>query len=205
MPKINQEHREARRRQILEAAMIAFSRSGLRRTSMADIVRESGLSFGGIYGYFGSKDEIIRAVADDRNRVENDLHSRALALSDPVAALRELMRAYGRWLADPDERVRHRVGVQLWAEALCNEGVRARVSRGAEVVCEVIVALLRRAHADSRLVDGVEAASCARALVALFHGYTLQLTLDQITDPERCMTEIQEMLEAMLRPEGPDR
>ncbi len=63
MPKVSDAHRESRREQILIAAWKCFSRKGFHSTSMADVIREAGLSAGAVYLYFRSKDEIIVAVA----------------------------------------------------------------------------------------------------------------------------------------------
>ena len=72
MPKVSQEHRDARRAQILRAAAACFERKGYQRTTMADIIRESGLSAGAIYVYFTGKQDIVRAVAEESlsNRAE---------------------------------------------------------------------------------------------------------------------------------------
>ena len=48
-----------RKEQIIKAEITAFARTGLKGTSMNDIVRESGLSKGAIYWYYKSKDELI--------------------------------------------------------------------------------------------------------------------------------------------------
>ncbi len=48
-----------RKEQIIRAAISAFAKSGMKETSMDDIVHESGLSKGAIYWYFKSKDELI--------------------------------------------------------------------------------------------------------------------------------------------------
>ena len=63
MPKVTDAHRESRREQILLAAWKCFSRNGFHSTSMADVIKEAGLSAGAVYLYFKSKDEIIVAVA----------------------------------------------------------------------------------------------------------------------------------------------
>ena len=63
MPKVTEAHRESRREQILIAAWKCFSRKGFHSTSMADVIKEAGLSAGAVYLYFRSKDEIIVAVA----------------------------------------------------------------------------------------------------------------------------------------------
>ena len=65
MPKVSQEHRDARRAQILQAAAACFERKGYQRTTMADIIKESGLSAGAIYVYFAGKQDIVRAVAQE--------------------------------------------------------------------------------------------------------------------------------------------
>jgi TetR/AcrR family fatty acid metabolism transcriptional regulator len=51
-----------RRAQIIEAAMVCFTRKGYVNTTMDDIVAESGLSKGAIYWYFKSKDDIFEAA-----------------------------------------------------------------------------------------------------------------------------------------------
>src|SRR3954451_5766196 len=62
MPKVTEEHVDARRRQILSAALRCFARKGFHLTTMQDIFREAELSPGAGYGYFTAKDELIRAI-----------------------------------------------------------------------------------------------------------------------------------------------
>lgn len=64
MPKLADEALEARRREIIAAAIRCFARSGLHATTMRDIFREAGLSAGAVYNYYQSKDEIVAAVVD---------------------------------------------------------------------------------------------------------------------------------------------
>ena len=129
MPKISQSRREARRRDILEAALACFAENGFHQAGMADIVRRSGMSHGAVYGYFHSKDDIIEALADDRHSREAILNA-AVASDDPLAGFIALARAYAASLADPSGELRRRVGVHGWAEALRSPRVRARVVEG---------------------------------------------------------------------------
>ena len=64
MPKVSAEHLANRRQQILDAAASCFARNGFHRTSMQDIVKESGLSAGLIYRYFTGKDDMIVAIVE---------------------------------------------------------------------------------------------------------------------------------------------
>jgi len=62
--KVSVENIAKRKEQIVRAAITAFARTGLKETSMDDIVRESGLSKGAIYWYYKSKDEIISELVN---------------------------------------------------------------------------------------------------------------------------------------------
>nr|MDT0667257.1 TetR/AcrR family transcriptional regulator [Micromonospora sp. DSM 115978] len=63
MPRVSQEHLDARRQQIIDAARRRFAVSGFHGTSMQDVLTEAGLSAGAVYRYFPSKESIIEAIA----------------------------------------------------------------------------------------------------------------------------------------------
>jgi AcrR family transcriptional regulator len=58
------ERKPETRRAILEAGSRALASYGYRKLSMEDIAREAGLTRRTLYAYFGSKEEICRAVLD---------------------------------------------------------------------------------------------------------------------------------------------
>jgi AcrR family transcriptional regulator len=55
---------ESKRNQILDAAGRAFGQYGFRKTTLADIVRESGVARATVYKYFSAKEEIFQAVIE---------------------------------------------------------------------------------------------------------------------------------------------
>lgn len=55
----NEQIKEDRRTQILNAALAVFSRRGLAATKIADIAAQAGLSHGLVYHYFASKEDIF--------------------------------------------------------------------------------------------------------------------------------------------------
>jgi len=63
-PKVSQQYKQEVRDKILEAAETLFSKKGYYDTSMDEIVEESGLSKGAIYGYFKSKEELFVALQE---------------------------------------------------------------------------------------------------------------------------------------------
>lgn len=62
MPKVTKEHLLQRRMQILEAAKTVFCRKGFEPATMQDVVDTSGMSRGGVYQYFSSTEEMMRAL-----------------------------------------------------------------------------------------------------------------------------------------------
>lgn len=59
---VSDEDKARRRRQILAAAKEVFADRGYHDTTMADIARAAGLSYGVVYWYFESKDDLFHAL-----------------------------------------------------------------------------------------------------------------------------------------------
>jgi AcrR family transcriptional regulator len=173
MPRITEARSAAQRRRVLDAALTRFDRRGFHRTTMQDIVRESGLSPGAIYGYFESKVAIVEAVAAERHQVEHAMLREALACADLVSGMTTFVKRYFDWLDDPQERRRRRVGVQAWAESLHDARMRASVDIGLAPLAE-IVRSLRAARRRKKLPFSVDPEGLARVLLALIQGFILQ-------------------------------
>lgn len=62
MPKVNQEYFEHKKETILDAAFAICKVKPMHQVTMKDIIRESGISQGGIYRYYKNVDEILVAV-----------------------------------------------------------------------------------------------------------------------------------------------
>jgi len=54
-----------RRRQILDAAVKVFARSGFHTSRVGDIAEEAGVAYGLVYHYFKSKDELLETIFRD--------------------------------------------------------------------------------------------------------------------------------------------
>jgi TetR/AcrR family transcriptional regulator, transcriptional repressor of aconitase len=63
-PKVSDEHKELRRRQLLDAAECVFIRKGYESATMKDFVEEAEMSRGWIYLYFQTKEEIFEALME---------------------------------------------------------------------------------------------------------------------------------------------
>ncbi|MFG2730400.1 TetR family transcriptional regulator [Streptomyces canus] len=63
---------EARRAEILAAALEVFAEQGYRGSSLSDIAEGTGVSASGILHHFGSKDALLTAVLDERERLNKE-------------------------------------------------------------------------------------------------------------------------------------
>ena len=80
------------RQHILEKSMQLFSVQGYFNTSIAGIVKATGLTKGGLYGHFRNKEEIWFAVYDECVRVWKSVVFQGVRqISDPLARLERLL------------------------------------------------------------------------------------------------------------------
>ncbi|MEH6942127.1 TetR/AcrR family transcriptional regulator [Bacillus sp. JJ722] len=82
MPKVSEEHKRQREQEILHAAKKVFIRKGFERTTMKDVVDESGFSRGGVYMYFSDTEEMYHRIIDQETNealltIKNKLNSSA--------------------------------------------------------------------------------------------------------------------------------
>lgn len=197
MPKVSAEHGDARQRQILDAALECFSRQGFHKTTMKDIVRESGLSAGAIYNYFSSKGEIIDAIARERHASERALLEAALPESHKPLEAGELVRAFFQSFASEEQKTGRRVGIDVWAEALRNRAVLTTVRRGVDEPRRLLAELVRNAQARDELPPELDPDGMARVMVAVFQGFVLQQAWDPDTDIEQYLATVQLIVSAL--------
>jgi AcrR family transcriptional regulator len=178
MPKVSQAYLDARRGEILDAAIVCFSREGFHRTTMVEIVKESGVSPGAIYNYFDSKEEIIEAIAEGRREVELALIAEATQADTVVDALRRLRDAFFGDLKNPKERLRRRLSIQLWAEAQRNPRILKLVRGSFEGPLKMLSGILAEAQRRGEISEKVDAEATARFLIGAFFGLVLQVEWD---------------------------
>ena len=63
--KVSREQVAENRRTILKAASRLFRERGYESVTVAEIMKAAGLTHGGFYGYFASKDELIAGALAD--------------------------------------------------------------------------------------------------------------------------------------------
>jgi len=188
MPKVSEEHRAARRDQILSAALRCAAREGFHKTTMSAVISESGLSAGAVYLYFRNKAELIQALA-------------GVAISGVAGAVADL--AAGEQVVEPEEAVAvaarrvlelsaelgvelPRLALQAWAEAARDPEILALIQGEAGRIREAWIAYAVRAVEVGHFAPDVEPEQVGEALMALLPGFMLfRVVLGVDVTPER--------------------
>ena len=130
------------RKRVIDAATFLFAEQGLARTRTADIARRAGLSHGGMFVHFNSRDELLaEVVADIGRRITDRLHSVISDNADLAEVLRahlqclsECESAYATFLREsrhlPAATLRTRIGVQSAISFHLNESAERAMQAG---------------------------------------------------------------------------
>src|SRR3989440_4239943 len=106
MPKVTQEHLDARRAEILAGARRAFAEHGYEGAPVARLEEATGLSRGAIFHYFENKNDLFVELAMEMNTRFGDI----LIESGLDEAFRALTAEDPEWLAvliETQSRMRH--------------------------------------------------------------------------------------------------
>jgi AcrR family transcriptional regulator len=197
VPKVSEEHLKERRRQIMEAALACFSRQGFHRTTMQDIVGESGLSAGAFYRYFESKEAIVAALAEEHHRSEAATLAGVDTAADATQALADLIQTSLGRLDDDNERRWRRVTVQLWAEALRDPRIMEVVRSGLDGPIDTVAEVVARGQREGTLPRGLDPHATARVCAAIFQGLVVQQAWEPDLDVSAYMESVLGILEGL--------
>lgn len=198
---MTEQYRNDRRAEITAAAARCFAVRGVHRTSMADIISESGLSAGAIYNHFRSKQEITVSVG------AAVIKGRLLGAVDELEAEGGPIgpgRLIGRALRELDQSTvidGLPVGslvVQLWAEAAVDPKLLTLMQDQVRSIRSSFVGPVKR---WAREEHGLSAAQAARwsdeisqILIAMATGYVIQRTLFPDFEPKKYIADAEKII-----------
>jgi AcrR family transcriptional regulator len=203
MPKVTAEHSEARRQQILLAACICMSKKGFRQTSMKEICRTAKLSPGAVYGYFKSKEDILRTLAEQGVQHSAEL----LADLDSAQELRPTIPRIIEFLRDcdrlneqhiPEDLDLCKLKVGLWAEAVQDPKIGELVEEQGEVFMKRMTTLVRRAQRNGEVRRGIDPRSVAYLIASLWEGLTLWRAMEPELDADRYVEALFALVDGSL-------
>lgn len=90
------DHKERTRERIVEAAAAALRARGVDGVSIAEIMAEAGLTHGGFYAHFGSKEDLLRAALQSASAQTIEMLAGA---AGPTSAAQRLDAVVDRYLS----------------------------------------------------------------------------------------------------------
>jgi AcrR family transcriptional regulator len=124
MPKVGKEHKQSRKRQILQAAAECFSDQGFHQTSMRDICKQAKLSAGAVYNYFDSKDDIIETMAEVSRNSIKDLFQDIKETDTRNRAIEKIFQKVVDITVYQKNNNQLNMNIHFWSEALRSEKIK---------------------------------------------------------------------------------
>lgn len=94
MKRITPNRKEATHDRIVEAASRAIRRSGYGGTGVADIMKDAGLTHGGFYAHFASREAMLAEAADRAGADSVATMARVASTAPPQRALQTILETY---------------------------------------------------------------------------------------------------------------
>lgn len=195
MPRVSDAHREARRDRIRAAALRSFAAKGYQRTSIADVVAESGLSAGAIYGHYAGKQELFAAVAEDMLGRRVREISAASSDGGPPSPYEVLVILTSGMVRDVGDS---KVLLQMWSESTMDPQIQQIVQELAATLAAVVRDALSAwfATRPDLAPDGADAAAEALrpALMGMGQAFVLQRALLDDFHPDAYLASVRALL-----------
>ena len=116
MPKIID--KQAKKQDIIEAAMKVFAQKGFANTKMADVAEAANIGKGTIYEYFKSKDEIFEFVFNHfMESMETSVAKAIFKITDPVEKLKAIFTSMIDFFEGETAEFME-IMLDFWAEAV---------------------------------------------------------------------------------------
>ena len=172
MPKLKPEELETRRREIIDAARACFLRSGFHKTTTDEICREANITPGGLYHYFGSKEELIAAVIDRSAATAVERMRNLIADSmNAESAFRQVGSLFFQTMQDGEIDNATRLELEIWVEGLKTPALFEKSQKAWAMRMKWLEALVARGI-DEGIYDPemVEPRAMASLLIAIWLG-----------------------------------
>lgn len=174
MPKIAEEQKAARRRQIVDAAWRCAATKGFRDVTVDDVCAEANLSKGAFYGYFDQKrDLLVALLEDDAADLEASLEEQDVSSPSTLAKLRAYTRAV---LKRSEEPGRAQLRADLWTSMMTEKDVKAAFADSVQRRRTKLRSWIEEAVADGEIAE-IPANALASILLALSDGLLLHASI----------------------------
>lgn len=167
MPRVSAEYVKDRRRQVLDAAAACFAAKGFQAATVDDICREAGFSKGAVYGYFGSKEDIVAALKVESVQRDAAVVRAAMQRREPDQAFQAMLD----WVAGGTEMDARRItDIQSWAEAILNSRIGDAQKVEAQLWVDALDLVAQEAQKRGAITERLDSAAIAQMLACVVYG-----------------------------------
>jgi AcrR family transcriptional regulator len=181
------EPKETRMNDVIAAAVAEFVEHGYEGASMESIAKRAGLTKGGLYHHFASKDEILYAANEHFMTPVYGMLAEAEAAASPSAGLGGFFRAYlDHWAQRPRELVF--VALTL-AKTLQDSSWWPMMAKYSQEMTAFYRRLLEKAAALGEIEEG-DAEAQATSLLGAVDGLAAYVLMDDSLTPDEAAARL---------------
>jgi AcrR family transcriptional regulator len=192
VPRVSQDHLQARRRQILDGARTCFARHGYEGATVRRLEEATGLSRGAIFHHFRDKESLFLALAEeDAARMANVVAEQGL-----VQVMRDLLTAPQRHA--PTESPTDWLGTRLEVSRRLrtDPDFRARWAERSQQLTDATRNRLQRMSEAGKLRDDIEIPVLTSFLELVMEGLVSHLVMGLPADD---LHEVLDVVEETVR------
>ena len=167
---------------ILEAASRCFAENGYPGCSMDAIALAAGLSKGGLYAHFKSKEELFTSVIREEHE---RAAKRAQSILEQPPYLDGLIWFMGECIRDAGFPMDHRLWAEVLAVAGRDQAMKAVFLESEKMSRDVMKELLKRGIANGEINPDIDIDATSILLFALGDGLIIRIADDPEFDFER--------------------
>jgi TetR/AcrR family fatty acid metabolism transcriptional regulator len=193
---------EARRREILEAAVRVFARRGFHAATIAEVAAEAGVAVGSIYLYFNTKEDLYFSLVDEKvEELLSFLHAELARAPTALGKLRRLVVAELEFFNCNREFLRIYLSTRSGLEWTLKDDFGEAVSRKYAAYIEMVTAIIKRGIDEGEL-RAAPTADLAYALVGMVNSVVFRWVAED--DPEPLGPKADWLVELFARMAGAD-
>ncbi|WP_433926093.1 TetR family transcriptional regulator [Sorangium cellulosum] len=174
------EEAAATREQILDAALLVFSRKGYSAATLQDVAAEAELTRGAVYWHFKGKAELYAALVGERFAKASEVLAEALSPRySPLESIERLLTRSLEYLEE-DAEYRAVLSITLFKTELTPElepGFQQKIASQRRLV-DVVADLVRKGIAAGEIDGATDPRAAALAAVSLVNGATALHLMD---------------------------
>jgi AcrR family transcriptional regulator len=197
VPNVPESYLKARQEQIINAAVVCFSKKGFHQSTMKDICKEAGLSPGAVYNYFPSKEDIVSRCAE-LSLQRNEAMFASASDKNIVDAFKDLTAMIFSLTKQEGIREALSFDLELWAESTRNQKVYEALHRNEEVMMAMLVQMVEKGQKDGVFNRGVNARSLAQVFFSMFLGFEVLLVSNPDLDIDSYIAVLHSLVEGTL-------